>query len=284
MTGPPKRFRLGISSLQASLSRVYLGYMGGITSLIWIYGVILWRWRKTVAVIHNGRLRHEYSTYRNPKYLTLYWNIHQVNLWNWSRLCGPLPLLTSPYFATAMDLHMDSSPEPGDGEMAGPIRQLEIVSKHPITPHLTLPYVRARRILHLARNMDDIHTQLVCIARQALRLVVLLNDRGAQREGPDKQERDERAVLSKELIELEKVLENWSIQLGGPREFTARAEKVKRLYDQFFRSRFYYTGAQDVIKNQLYQKLLAYDKVNMTLSQRNLSVREEMMEVDDMTA
>jgi hypothetical protein len=65
-----------------------------------------------------------------------------------------------------------------------------------------MPYVHAYRILHLARNVQVFHVLSVFIARKALRLVVLLNDRMDQDEGPGKRERDERITLQRCAFQL----------------------------------------------------------------------------------
>jgi hypothetical protein len=60
-----------------------------------------------------------------------------------------------------------------------------------------MPYVNAQCVLHLARNVRVFHVLSVFIARKALRLVVLLNNRMDQDEGPSKRERDERLALQR---------------------------------------------------------------------------------------
>jgi len=58
-----------------------------------------------------------------------------------------------------------------------------------------MPYVRAQRVLYLARDSKVFHMQSIHIARQALHLVILLNDLVDTEEGPDDEQEDERIDL-----------------------------------------------------------------------------------------
>jgi hypothetical protein len=56
-------------------------------------------------------------------------------------------------------------------------------------------YLRAESILQAARNVHVFHMQSLYIARQALHLVILLNDVVDAEEGPDDMQQAERVDL-----------------------------------------------------------------------------------------
>jgi hypothetical protein len=62
-------------------------------------------------------------------------------------------------------------------------------------PFLTIAYFRALRVLEAARNLHIFHMQSIHIARQALHLVILLNDSVDQIKGPTQEQEDERIDL-----------------------------------------------------------------------------------------
>jgi hypothetical protein len=62
---------------------------------------------------------------------------------------------------------------------------------------LTIPYVCAQRILYLAREVEFFNMQSIYIARQALNLVMLLNDFVIAQDGPNDEQRHERIHLGK---------------------------------------------------------------------------------------
>ena len=66
---------------------------------------------------------------------------------------------------------------------------------NPLVPFLTMPYVRAQRVLYLARDSRVFHMQSIHIARQALHLVILLNDLVDTEDGPNDEQEDERIDL-----------------------------------------------------------------------------------------
>jgi len=60
---------------------------------------------------------------------------------------------------------------------------------------LTIPYLRAQRILYQARNVHVFHMQSIFLSRQALHLVILLNDVVDTIKGPDEEQYEERNDL-----------------------------------------------------------------------------------------
>lgn len=73
--------------------------------------------------------------------------------------------------------------------------QFKTIYVNPIAPFLTMLYFRAQRILMLARGSRVFHMLNIHIARQALHLVILLNDLAYTEDGLDCQQMDERDVL-----------------------------------------------------------------------------------------
>jgi hypothetical protein len=62
-------------------------------------------------------------------------------------------------------------------------------------PFLTVAYFRALRILEAARNLHIFQMQIIHIARQALHLVILLNDFVDKVNGPTQEQAYERVDL-----------------------------------------------------------------------------------------
>jgi hypothetical protein len=60
---------------------------------------------------------------------------------------------------------------------------------------LTMPYLRAQRILQLARSVHVFHMQSIYLSRQGLHLVILLNDLVDPDDGPDDEQYEERNDL-----------------------------------------------------------------------------------------
>lgn len=60
---------------------------------------------------------------------------------------------------------------------------------------MTIAYFRALRILEAARGLKYFHMQSIHLSRQALHLVILLNDAVDQRDGPTQDQEDERIEL-----------------------------------------------------------------------------------------
>jgi hypothetical protein len=58
-----------------------------------------------------------------------------------------------------------------------------------------MPYLRAQRILQLSRTVNVFHMQSIYIARQAIHLVITLNDLVDVHEGPNDQQHQERIDL-----------------------------------------------------------------------------------------
>ena len=67
----------------------------------------------------------------------------------------------------------------------------------PLSPFLTIAYLRAFRILEAACNLNIFTMQSIHIARQALHLVILLNDSVDRVEGPTEEQEDERINLER---------------------------------------------------------------------------------------
>lgn len=63
-----------------------------------------------------------------------------------------------------------------------------------------MPYIRAQRVLYLARDSRVFHMQSIHIARQALHLVILLNDLVDSEDGPDDEQEDERIDLEEWVV------------------------------------------------------------------------------------
>jgi len=61
---------------------------------------------------------------------------------------------------------------------------------------MTVPYICAQRIIHLARDAQAFHMLSRHIARQALNLVVLLNDSIDADAGPNFKQQEESIELS----------------------------------------------------------------------------------------
>ena len=66
---------------------------------------------------------------------------------------------------------------------------------NPIVPFFTMPYFRAQRILAFSRSSCVFHMLNIYIARQALHLVILLNDLAYTEDGLDCQQMGERDAL-----------------------------------------------------------------------------------------
>jgi hypothetical protein len=73
--------------------------------------------------------------------------------------------------------------------------QFSTVSIKSLSPFLTMAYIRAQRVLEQARSTRIFHSQSMHIARQALHLVIRLNDSVDSEEGPTDDEDDERIDL-----------------------------------------------------------------------------------------
>jgi hypothetical protein len=65
----------------------------------------------------------------------------------------------------------------------------------PLARYLIMLYLRAQWILQLARGVYVFQMQSIYISRQALHLVILLNDVLDMEKGPDEAQREERIEL-----------------------------------------------------------------------------------------
>ena len=65
----------------------------------------------------------------------------------------------------------------------------------PLARFLKTPFLLAQQILHSARSVYAFHAQSAHIARQALHLVILLNDAVDAELGPDDEQHEERNDL-----------------------------------------------------------------------------------------
>ena len=65
----------------------------------------------------------------------------------------------------------------------------------PLARYLLMLYLRAQWILQLARSVYVFHMQSIYISRQAVHLVILLNDVVDREKGPDEAQREERIKL-----------------------------------------------------------------------------------------
>ena len=73
--------------------------------------------------------------------------------------------------------------------------QFNIHAVNPIIPFFNMLYLRAHQILMLARDFRVFHMLNISIARQALHLVILLNDLAYGDDGIDGEQMDAREVL-----------------------------------------------------------------------------------------
>ncbi|KAG9019941.1 hypothetical protein FS842_007724, partial [Serendipita sp. 407] len=133
-----------------------------------------------------------------------------------------------------------------------------------ILPYMQLLYLRSQHILKIARTLRLHNVPTVYIARQTLRLVLQLN-KTICAEGLNDELRRERNNLEEELIILEQEIENYSNDLFAGTESEAQYEyekwglKMQIRYDMFFKTRSYFSNAQEPSKDKVFPKLLAYD-------------------------
>lgn len=76
-----------------------------------------------------------------------------------------------------------------------PVGQFQYAVVKPTMPFLNNLYLRALRMQHLARNVYVFHMQSIYLARQALHLVIRLNDAVDVNKGPSDEQYDERNDL-----------------------------------------------------------------------------------------
>ncbi|CAG8545250.1 1286_t:CDS:2 [Acaulospora colombiana] len=101
------------------------------------------------------------------------------------------------------------------------------------------------------RNQALSYKDTIHIARQALHLVIRLNDTVNQSEGPDLDQEQERIDLEDQLMDLEDEVEEW-IAEGSSDDYKDRLPAIAKQYDTFFSKRFYF-------------KLRTYDERTLTL-------------------
>ncbi|KAG8840530.1 hypothetical protein FRC20_005564 [Serendipita sp. 405] len=148
----------------------------------------------------------------------------------------------------------------------------------PLAPFLTIAYLRALRVLEVARKAQTFHMQAVYIARQALHLVILLNDTLEEEELSDEDE-DERLYLEDELQQLDVAIRRWGTEGMTVSDYPTRISDIQDQYRLFFRSRFYYDHERDPQNDKLYNKLLAYDR--KTIEMRELKKEYGNVVMDD---
>ncbi|CCA74915.1 hypothetical protein PIIN_08885 [Serendipita indica DSM 11827] len=142
--------------------------------------------------------------------------------------------------------------------MVGGMGQFNIKPIKPLVPFLTVPYLRARQTLEQARDAATFHMQSMFLARQALHLVVLLND-SLNEDITDEQE-DERIDLEDEIDALREAITAWMTETDDISECAARIALIKEQYETFFKSRFYFQNTRRIQDDKVYKKLLAYDQ------------------------
>ncbi|PVG03735.1 hypothetical protein CPB86DRAFT_748155 [Serendipita vermifera] len=135
---------------------------------------------------------------------------------------------------------------------------------HPLAPFLTLAYVRALRILETARRAPVFYQQTLHIARQALHLVIRLNDTVNNSDGPDLEQEQERIDLEDQLMDLEDAMEEWLAD-GTSDDYKNQLSAIAVQYDTFFSKRFYFENSRDSRTNRIFQKLRAYDEKTLKL-------------------
>ncbi|KAG8842537.1 hypothetical protein FRB91_011479 [Serendipita sp. 411] len=150
----------------------------------------------------------------------------------------------------------------------------DIVDNHseeePILPYMRLLYLRSEHILKIARTLRIYSVSTVYIARQTLRLVLQLN-KTIRADGLNDERRRERNILEEELISLEREIENYGNDLIVEKELLAQDEydhwgkRMEVLYDIFFKTRSYFSNAQEPSKDEVFPKLLLYDRKTAAL-------------------
>ncbi|KIM20259.1 hypothetical protein M408DRAFT_308571 [Serendipita vermifera MAFF 305830] len=141
-------------------------------------------------------------------------------------------------------------------QVPGSLGQFQTHLVKPLIRFMMMPYLRAQRTLHLARNVHVFHMQSIYVARQALHLVILLNDQVNPHTGPSDEQYKERITLEDELIHLIQDMKAW----GFSQEMEERIHKIEENYVQFFRERFYFHTPRILRDDPVYQKALEYDK------------------------
>ncbi|KIM20448.1 hypothetical protein M408DRAFT_13002 [Serendipita vermifera MAFF 305830] len=131
-----------------------------------------------------------------------------------------------------------------------------------------------QRILSIARGFSIFHMLSIHIARQALHLVVLLNDLAYAEDGLNSEQRRERIALEDELIDLEDAMKSWN-SVSNMRDASSYDEyfsEIKEWYGRIFRLRFYFPFTRDPLHDEVFEKLLSCDK-------RTLSFREHCIRI-----
>ncbi|KIM26145.1 hypothetical protein M408DRAFT_10009 [Serendipita vermifera MAFF 305830] len=162
---------------------------------------------------------------------------------------------------------------------AGPVGQFQTKLVKPLVPFLSSLYIRAKQILHLAREVRVFHAQSTYIARQPFHLVILLNDTVNTEEGPDDEQHEERNELEDNLIELFDAMKEWGVKVGED-EYAEHRLSIKEQYRQFFKQRFYFHDARDASVDVVYQRSVAYDERTILFRQLRQSCVISSVDID----
>ncbi|KIM26142.1 hypothetical protein M408DRAFT_25581 [Serendipita vermifera MAFF 305830] len=151
---------------------------------------------------------------------------------------------------------------------AGTSSQFQTKLVKPLVPLLTTLHLRAKQILHLARHVSVFHAQSVHIAKQALNLVILLNNLIDAEDVPDDEQHKERDDLEDDLVELYDAMMKWGSQAGENEQanYAERRLKIQKQYLQMFKQRFYFDVC-DASTDIDYQISLAYDEKTILFRQ-----------------
>ncbi|KIM26148.1 hypothetical protein M408DRAFT_196838 [Serendipita vermifera MAFF 305830] len=131
----------------------------------------------------------------------------------------------------------------------------------PLVPFMTTLHLRAQQLIHLARRVHVFHAQSSYIARQALHLVILLNDLVDAENGPDIEQREGRNDLEDDLTELYEAMAKWGAQTSDNEQVDYAQDRlrIKEQYSKLFKERFYFLACNSSA-DLVYKRSVAYDE------------------------